>query len=194
MENCNHKKVYAEYILTSSPPQYPWVCSECGEHGVDREFTLSANKLWYDESKAITAPIAPIENTVEFTLNGEPVLLLKPNGDIFVKGRLVENDQEVVDGMRTLLGHPVPKPTTGLSFSKALELIKQGKKVKRAGWGGYWFYTVSFVKRHNEVMDTNEPDTYERIHIIMARLKDGGYAPAAPYQEDLLSSDWEVVG
>lgn len=29
---------------------------------------------------------------------------LKSNGDIFVKGKLVENDKEVVDGMRELLG------------------------------------------------------------------------------------------
>jgi hypothetical protein len=33
----NHKKVYANYILTSNPPQYPWICSECGEKGTDRK-------------------------------------------------------------------------------------------------------------------------------------------------------------
>lgn len=31
-----HKKVFANYILTSNPPQYPWVCSVCGERGTDR--------------------------------------------------------------------------------------------------------------------------------------------------------------
>lgn len=35
--------------------------------------------------------------------NGEPMLSLHPNGNIFVNGRLAENDKEVVDGMREFL-------------------------------------------------------------------------------------------
>ena len=37
---CNHEgtKVYAPYILTSNPPQSPWVCSKCGEQGVGRQY------------------------------------------------------------------------------------------------------------------------------------------------------------
>lgn len=34
---CNHSKVYANYVLTSNPPQHPWICSICGEKGVDME-------------------------------------------------------------------------------------------------------------------------------------------------------------
>lgn len=37
--------------------------------------------------------------------DGNPILELKENGDIFVKGRLVENDKEVVDAMREFLGY-----------------------------------------------------------------------------------------
>ncbi len=37
--------------------------------------------------------------------DGTPILELKENGDIFVKGRLVENDKEVVDAMREFLGY-----------------------------------------------------------------------------------------
>jgi hypothetical protein len=33
---CKHNKVYANYILTSNPPQSPWICSKCGFKGVDR--------------------------------------------------------------------------------------------------------------------------------------------------------------
>ena len=36
MDKCNHNKVYANYILTSNPPQSPWICSECGETGTDK--------------------------------------------------------------------------------------------------------------------------------------------------------------
>ena len=35
-EQCAHEKVYASYILTSHPPQQPWVCRLCGEEGIDR--------------------------------------------------------------------------------------------------------------------------------------------------------------
>ena len=37
--------------------------------------------------------------------DGAPMLELKANGDIFVKGKLVENDKEVVDAMREFLGY-----------------------------------------------------------------------------------------
>lgn len=33
--SCEHEKVYAPYVLTSNPPQYPWVCKLCGERGTD---------------------------------------------------------------------------------------------------------------------------------------------------------------
>ncbi len=33
--NCNHNKVYANVILTSYPPQRPWICSICGAEGKD---------------------------------------------------------------------------------------------------------------------------------------------------------------
>ncbi|AIM29142.1 hypothetical protein DF16_orf00726 [Bacillus thuringiensis serovar kurstaki str. YBT-1520] len=33
----------------------------------------------------------------------QEMVSLKSNGDIFVKGKLVENDKEVVDGMREFL-------------------------------------------------------------------------------------------
>ena len=32
-----HKKIYAPYILTSMPPQHPWICEICGEEGIDTE-------------------------------------------------------------------------------------------------------------------------------------------------------------
>lgn len=36
-EECKHEnKSYAPYVLTSYPPQYPWICRDCGKNGVDR--------------------------------------------------------------------------------------------------------------------------------------------------------------
>jgi len=34
-EPCRHDKVYADYILTSNPPQMDWVCRICGSRGRD---------------------------------------------------------------------------------------------------------------------------------------------------------------
>jgi hypothetical protein len=45
-------------------------------------------------------------NTISFItkeFNEEPFIKLCENGDIFVKGKLIENDIEVVDAMREFL-------------------------------------------------------------------------------------------
>jgi hypothetical protein len=44
MSDCTHEKVYANYVLTSCPPQYPWICRKCGEKGIDWGGTV-----WIDE-------------------------------------------------------------------------------------------------------------------------------------------------
>ena len=51
-------------------------------------------------------------NTIQFFTNGNneiEIIKLCDNGDIFVKGKLIENDKEVVDAMREFLktqGYP----------------------------------------------------------------------------------------
>ncbi|MDF9525013.1 hypothetical protein P5815_31440 [Bacillus cereus] len=40
---------------------------------------------------------------ITFLVGSQEVIVLKSNGDIHVKGKLVENDKEVVDGLRELL-------------------------------------------------------------------------------------------
>lgn len=36
-KNCVHNdRSYAPYILTSNPPQYDWICRECGFKGTER--------------------------------------------------------------------------------------------------------------------------------------------------------------
>jgi hypothetical protein len=76
-----------------------------------------------------------------------------------------------------------------MTFELALTYLKEGKKIKREHWGGYWFYNL---------VEVLEPVGEEAVkgkfeYMIVAKLADGGYAPAQAYQEDLLSSDWEVV-
>jgi len=42
-------------------------------------------------------------DSIVFKVGEQEMVSLKSNGDIYVKGKLVENDKEVVDGMRELL-------------------------------------------------------------------------------------------
>lgn len=42
-------------------------------------------------------------NTITFKIENEPIIKLCTNGDIFVKSKLIENDKELVDGMREFL-------------------------------------------------------------------------------------------
>ncbi len=52
------------------------------------------------------AIIVPTADPYFMFFNGKddtPILELRADGDIFVKGKLIENDKEVVDGMREFL-------------------------------------------------------------------------------------------
>lgn len=42
-------------------------------------------------------------DSIVFKVGEQEMVSLKSNGDIYVKGKLVENDKEVVHGMRELL-------------------------------------------------------------------------------------------
>ena len=77
-----------------------------------------------------------------------------------------------------------------MTFGQALELLKEGKKVKRKDWGGYWFLAKDlYLTQDPKVLTLDFKEG-----LIVACLKDnGGYAPAQPYQADLLAEDWEVV-
>lgn len=74
-----------------------------------------------------------------------------------------------------------------MTFSEALEAMKQGKWVKRSAWGGYWFI-------HEDVYVHGDGKAGRMNPMIIACLRDGGgYAPAQAYQQDLLAEDWEIV-
>ncbi|MED2752676.1 hypothetical protein P4278_10145 [Bacillus thuringiensis] len=42
-------------------------------------------------------------DSIVFKIGEQEIVSLKSNGDIFVKGNLIENDKEVVDGLREFL-------------------------------------------------------------------------------------------
>ncbi len=56
------------------------------------------------------------ENNITFDVKYllTPILELKQNGDILVKGKLIENDSEVVDALREFLGYVKLDANVGL--------------------------------------------------------------------------------
>jgi hypothetical protein len=77
-----------------------------------------------------------------------------------------------------------------MNFGEALQALKEGKKVTRAIWGGYWELQVDVQ------LDHYKKEQFQKMNIpkfIVAVLKDGGVAPAQPYQSDLLAEDWQIV-
>jgi len=69
-------------------------------------------------------------------------------------------------------------PKTNLTFGQAIVAMKQGKKIARSLWGGYW--TLEEIE---EVTNST----------IVATLRSGNRTVATAYQEDILAEDWEVV-
>lgn len=75
------------------------------------EIKLSAEQLekfkldWKSAKATTIAPVQPQSISFLSRENESPILFLESNGDIYIKGELVENDKEVVDGMRLFLSH-----------------------------------------------------------------------------------------
>ena len=72
------------------------------------------------------------------------------------------------------------KKTENLSFGKALELIKEGKRLRRDGWHNKKGYVI-YSPRTDDVSE----------HIVINI--DGISVPWVASQTDLLSNDWRVI-
>lgn len=86
-----------------------------------------------------------------------------------------------------------------MDFALALNALKQGRKVARAGWNGkgMYLYLVSgstfTVNRPplNEMLPEGTTVNY-RPHIDMKTAQDD-FVPWVASQTDLLADDWEIV-
>jgi hypothetical protein len=91
------------------------------------------------------------------------------------------------------------RPTTGMSFGLAIEAMKKGLKVARAGWNGKNMF-VFFVP--GSTFNVNRPPLLGiysegtkinyHAHIDM-RTADGRIVPWLASQTDMLADDWRVV-
>lgn len=96
------------------------------------------------------------------------------------------------------------RPVSGLSFGLAIEALKQGKKVARAGWNGKGMWLV-LVKPPQTATppdmryDVTVGDEYtfvpgvKLIPWIGMKTADGGFVPWLASQTDVLAEDWQIV-
>jgi hypothetical protein len=72
-----------------------------------------------------------------------------------------------------------------LTFSQALDLIKLGFKIKRAGWNG-----------PDQWLELQTPDEHSKMTLpyIYIKTQQDDLVPWLASQSDLLSDDWETVG
>lgn len=67
------------------------------------KLTLTGTLIKNDEYQTALLASPPPPTITFLGDNQVPIMKLESNGDIYVKGKLVENDKEVVEGMRALL-------------------------------------------------------------------------------------------
>ncbi len=99
------------------------------------------------------------------------------------------------------------RPTTGLTFGLAIEALKAGKRVARAGWNGKGMWlslsgpgvryvpAASFWSRHNAEFAASNPDgTAPVLPSITMKTANGeilmGWLAS---QTDMLAEDWTLV-
>lgn len=75
-------------------------------------------------------------------------------------------------------------PEAGVSFSKALELVKTGQKIARLGWNGQGLW-----------IEIQRPDANSKMTMpyLYLNYPAGGRVPWLASQTDLLSEDWVLV-
>jgi hypothetical protein len=77
-------------------------------------------------------------------------------------------------------------------FGFALQLLKDGQRVRRAGWNGKGMWLV--LIRAGNAMHTSRAGAFDMQDCIGMKTADNKMQPGwLASQADLLSSDWELV-
>lgn len=84
-----------------------------------------------------------------------------------------------------------------MSFGKAIELLKEGKKLQREGWNGKGQYielatNISYINSNKEAINVNhEAIGNKAIAFVGTSGVQLGWLAS---QSDMLADDWKVVG
>lgn len=91
------------------------------------------------------------------------------------------------------------RPVIGMSFGLAIEAMKKGFKVARAGWNGKGMFTFlvggsQFQVNRPPLLGIYPADTEINYHAhIDMRTADNQIVPWLASQTDMLADDWQIV-
>ena len=83
-----------------------------------------------------------------------------------------------------------------MDFGKALEALKQGKRVRRSFWLGRGFYLYYVPKNHYSAVTEHakkEFGTLVPYDAYLAVKTDHSVVPWTPSHQDLIEEDWEIL-
>lgn len=81
--------------------------------------------------------------------------------------------------------------TSGMTFGLAIEALKLGHKVARAGWNGKGMW-LSLVNNWNGNIG-EMPAAFRLLSWIGMKTADDAFVPWLASQTDVLAEDWEIV-
>ncbi|HBW1504009.1 DUF2829 domain-containing protein [Raoultella ornithinolytica] len=84
------------------------------------------------------------------------------------------------------------RPVSGLSFGLAIEALKQGKKVARAGWNGKGMW-LKLVPADIADKVAFEYEALDGAPWIGMKTADDKFVPWLASQTDVLAEDWQIV-
>ena len=91
------------------------------------------------------------------------------------------------------------RPVTGLTFGMAIEALKIGRKVARAGWNGKGMWLNLVKIGHYDVgcetvgYDPNSDENPALLPWIGMKTADNKFVPWLASQTDVLADDWQIV-
>lgn len=118
-----------------------------------------------------------------------------------------EKDENGKDGYRCLANNGVEwwqdkesfeesnRPSNALTFGIAIEAMKKGRKVQRAGWNGkgMWLKLIHPYSNDEFVVHEKESMTGTLMPYIAMKTVDNQIVPWLASQTDMLAEDWTIV-
>ena len=83
------------------------------------------------------------------------------------------------------------RETSGLTFGLAIEALKKGAKVARAGWNGKGMW-LSLVTSWSGNVDPDS-EQYQLLNFIAMRTAQADIVPWLASQTDMLAEDWLIL-
>lgn len=88
------------------------------------------------------------------------------------------------------------RPTNGMTFGLAIEALKAGKRVARAGWNGKGMW-LGLVEGYDYNPDAGRAIAYalgcQKLPWIGMKTADNCFVPWLASQTDMLAEDWEIL-